>query len=188
MTEETTDAATRLEAFRAYLSLLARVQIGPRLKTKLDASDLVQQTLLHALGGLDGFRGRTDAEMAAWLRRILARQMANAGRDLGRQKRNLSRQRSLEAALDDSASQLQALLASDESSPSQHAQRNEQVLQLADALAALPEAQGEAVVLHHFEQWTLETIGAHLGRSPVAVAGLIKRGLRSLRLRLQEPP
>jgi RNA polymerase sigma-70 factor (ECF subfamily) len=186
MNDQTTDAATRLEAFRAYLSLLARLQLGTRLQGKLDASDLVQQTLLQALAGLRGFRGRTDAETAAWLRQILARQMANATRDLGRQRRDLSRQRSLEAALDKSASRLEAFLASDESTPSQKAERNEQVLRLADALAALPKAQGEAVVLHHFEQWTLEEVGRHLDRSPVAVAGLIKRALRSLRLRLDE--
>jgi RNA polymerase sigma-70 factor, ECF subfamily len=188
MNDQSTDAATRLETFRAYLSLLARLQLGTRLQRKLDASDLVQQTLLQALAGLEGFRGRTDAEMAAWLRQILARQMANATRDLGRQKRDLSRQCSLEAALDQSACRLEAFLASDESSPSQKAQRNEQVLRLADALAVLPEAQGEAVVLHHFRQWTLEQIGQHLGRSPVAVAGLIKRALRALRLRLEESP
>jgi DNA-directed RNA polymerase specialized sigma24 family protein len=43
-------------------------------------------------------------------------------------------------------------------------------------------------VLHHFEQWTLREVSARLERSPVAVAGLIKRALRSLRLRLEEPP
>ena len=189
MNDQTTDAAAeRLETYRAYLSLLARLQMGSRLQAKLDASDLVQQTLLQALAGLEGFRGRTGAEMAAWLRQILARQMANAARNLGRRKRDLSRQRSLEAALDDSASRLEAFLADDESSPSQKLERSEQAVRLAEALAALPEAQREAVVLHHFDEWTLEQVGRHLDRSPVAVAGLIKRALRSLRLRLQEPP
>ena len=138
MNQQTADAAARLETFRAYLSLLARLQLDTRLKGKLEASDLVQQTLLQAIGGLGGFRGRTDAEMAAWLRQILARQIANATRDLGRQKRDQARQRSLEAALDQSACRLEAFLAADELSPSQQAQRNEQVLRLADALAALP--------------------------------------------------
>jgi RNA polymerase sigma-70 factor, ECF subfamily len=186
MNDQATDAATRLEAFRAYLSLLARLQLGTRLQRKLDASDIVQQTLLQALGGLEGFRGQTDAEMASWLRQILARQMANATRDLGRQKRDLSRQRSLEAALDDSASRLEEFLAADETSPSQKLERGEQAVRLAGALAALPEAQREAVILHHFEGWTLEQVGRQLDRSPVAVAGLIKRALRSLRLRLEE--
>jgi RNA polymerase sigma-70 factor (ECF subfamily) len=188
MNDQTTAAATHLEVFRPYLSLLARLQLHTHLQRKLDVSDLVQQTMLQALAGLEGFRGSTDAEIAVWLRKILARQMANVARDLGRQKRDLSRQCSLQAALDDSAARLEQFLTADQSSPSEKVQRSEQAVRLADAIAALPEAQREAVVLHHFDDWTLEQVGRHLERSPVAVAGLIKRALRSLRLRLQEPP
>lgn len=183
--DRTMDAA-RLQRFRAYLGLLVRLQFSPRWQGKLDESDLVQQTLLRAVEGLGGFRGRTDAEMAAWLRQILARQMANTARDLGRWKRDLSRQRSLEATLDQSASDLEAYLAASCTSPSQNAQRNEQVFRLADALAILPEAQREALLLHHFQQQTLQQVAEQLGRSPTAVAGLIKRALRSLRSQLEE--
>ena len=44
--------------------------------------------------------------MAAWLRQILANNLANAVRDLGRAKRDVGRERSLEAALDTSSSRL----------------------------------------------------------------------------------
>jgi RNA polymerase sigma-70 factor (ECF subfamily) len=57
---------------------------------------------------------------------------------------------------------------------------------LADALNRLPEAQREALVLQHWHGWSLDEIGRHLGRSPAAVAGLLKRGLRQLRQSLQE--
>jgi RNA polymerase sigma-70 factor (ECF subfamily) len=60
------------------------------------------------------------------------------------------------------------------------------LLRLADVLAELPEAQREAIVLHHFEQRTVDEIGRQLDRSATAVAGLIKRGLRTLRLRLSD--
>ena len=180
------EQAAGLERFRSYLTVLARLQIGSRLQGKLDASDVVQQTLLQALGGLEGFRGRSDAEMAAWLRQILARQLANSVRDLGRQKRDIARERSLQGDLEQSACRLELFLAADQSSPSQKAQRNEQLLELADALAELPEAQREAIVLHYLERWPVDEIGKRLDRSTAAVAGLIKRGLRALRLRLQK--
>src|SRR4051794_14552961 len=89
----------QLERFRAYLRLLARLNLDPRLRGKLDASDVVRQTLLEAYRALGQFRGRTDAELAGWLRQVLAHQLAHATRDLGRAKRDVSRERSLEDAL-----------------------------------------------------------------------------------------
>ena len=175
-----------LEQFRDYLRLLARLRLDPRLRAKLDPSDVVQQTLLEAHQGLAQFRGRTVAEQAAWLRQILARNLANAVRDLGRGKRDVAREQSLEAAAEESASRLEAWLAAEQSSPSQRAERNEEVLRLAEALEQLPDAQRGALVLQHWQGWSLAQIGQHLGRSPEAVAGLIKRGLKQLRILLQE--
>jgi RNA polymerase sigma-70 factor, ECF subfamily len=177
--------ADELERFRGYLSVIARLHVGPRLRTRCDASDIVQQTLVHALDGLSQLRAKSDAEIAAWLRTILARQFANALRSLGRMKRDTGRERSLDQALDQSASRLELFLAATDPSPSQQAQRGEQVLLLGDALSALPEAQREAIVAHHLEGRTLSEVGSQMERSPLAIAGLIKRGLRALRLRLQ---
>jgi RNA polymerase sigma-70 factor (ECF subfamily) len=170
-----------LERFRAYLHLLARMHLDPRLRGKLDASDVVQQALLQAHQARGQFRGQTDAERTAWLRQILARCLGNALRDFGRAKRKICLERSLEQALDASSARLAVWIAADQSSPSQHLERQEQAVRLADALAALPEAQREALVLQHWHGWSLAEIGEHLGRGPAAVAGLIKRGLKQLR-------
>src|SRR5438876_12087857 len=159
-----------LERFRAYLRLLARMQLDPRLQAKLDPSDLVQQTLLQALQALDQFRGSSDAELAVWLRQILAHKLANAARDLGRAKRDVARECSLEAALEQSSARLETWLAAEQSSPSQQAQRKEQIFRLAEALGSLPEAQREAVTRRYLQSWSLDDIGRHLGRSPAAVA------------------
>jgi RNA polymerase sigma-70 factor (ECF subfamily) len=182
---ESQAAGPRLERFRAYLHLLARLHLDARLRSKLAPSDVVQQTLLHAYQGLAGFRGG-DAELRAWLRRILARNLAHAVRDLGRAKRDVARERSLEEAVHASSARLEAWLAAEQSSPSQQAVRNEQVLHLAEALTELPEAQREAVVQHYWQGRSLVEIGAELGRTPGAVAGLLHRALKQLRSRLQE--
>jgi RNA polymerase sigma-70 factor (ECF subfamily) len=179
-------AGPELERFRAYLHLLARLNLDPRLRAKLSPSDVVQQTLLHAYQGLAGFRGGAD-ELAAWLRRILAHNLAHAARDLGRGKRDVARERSLEEAIEASSVRLEAWLAAEQSSPSQQAVRNEQLLHLAAALTELPDAQREAVVQHYWQGRSLAEIGQDLGRTPAAVAGLLHRGLKQLRHRLQEP-
>jgi RNA polymerase sigma-70 factor (ECF subfamily) len=179
--------AEDLERYRDFLRLLARLQLDPRLRARVEASDVVQQTFLQAHQALAGFRGSTDAELAAWLRQILARNLAHLARDHGRDRRDVGRERSLEAALDASSARLEAWLASEQSSPSQRAQRNEQLLRLAQVLAGLPEAQREALVLHYWQGWTTAEIGRQLDRSPTAVAGLLKRGLKELRAHLLDP-
>jgi RNA polymerase sigma-70 factor (ECF subfamily) len=176
------EAATHdWDRYRAYLQLLARLHLDTRLQGKLDASDIVQQTLLEAVGSPEKFADRSQAEVATWLRQALAHQLAHAVRDLGRAKRDVARERSLEAALDDSSAHLEQWLAAEQSSPSDQAQRHELSIQLAAELEALPEAQREAVVLHYWQSWSLPRIAEHLGRSPAAVAGLVQRGLRTLR-------
>ena len=175
-----------LERFRPYLLLLARVRLDPRLQAKLDASDVVQQTLLEAHQGLAQFRGQSSGEMAAWLRQALARNLANAVRDLRRAKRDVARERSLEAALDESSARLEGWLAAEQSAPGERAERQERAVLLAEALEALPETQRQAVVLRHWHGWSLAEIASQLGCTTAAVTGLLHRGLKHLRKRLQE--
>ena len=175
-----------LGRFREYLVVLARMQLGNQLRAKFDASDVVQQTLLEAHRKMAQFRGQSEAEMAAWLRQMLAYNLADAIRAHGRAKRDVARERSLEQGLEASSAQLTSWLAAEQSTPSQHAQGYEEVLRLAEALATLPEAQRDALVLRHCQGLSLAAISDQVGRTPAAVAGLLKRGLRKLHVELGE--
>jgi RNA polymerase sigma-70 factor (ECF subfamily) len=178
--------APDLEPYRSYLRLLAQVRLDPRLRAKLDPSDVVQQTLLEAYQGIGAFRGQTAQEMAGWLRQILARNLTNALRDFRRDRRDVAREQDLDGLLHDSSVRVEAWLAAEQSSPSARAERQEEAVRLAVALEELPEVQREVVVLRHFHGWSLHDIGRHVGRSPSAVAGLLHRGLQQLRARLQQ--
>ena len=173
--------ADALERFRPYLRLLARLHLDARLHDKFEPSDIVQEVLLKAVQAFGQFRGASEAELAGWLRRILARHLANAIRDRGRDKRDIRRERSLQAAIDEASLRLERWLAVEQSTPSLKAEFNEQLLLLAEAIDRLPETQREALTLHYLRGCKIEEIAERMEKSIAAVAGLVKRGLRQLR-------
>jgi RNA polymerase sigma-70 factor, ECF subfamily len=176
--------AEALEPFRRYLEVLARVHLDSRLRGKLDPADLVQQTLLRACAALPEVRDRSPGALAAWLRKILARALADTVKHYHRDRRDINLEQALEVDLDRSSTGLAGWLAADQTSPSQAAQRNEELLRLADALADLPEPLREVVILKHCRGQTLQQIADHLGKTVPSVASLLRRGLESLRHRL----
>jgi RNA polymerase sigma-70 factor, ECF subfamily len=123
---------------------------------------------------------------ATWLRRLLAHNLADELRKLRADKRDIARERSLEADLTASSIRLADFLAAKQSTPSVWLAREEKALQVAAALDQLPPGQREALILQHWHGWTLAQIAEHLNRTPAAVAGLLKRGLRQLRDDLAE--
>src|SRR5437868_5904337 len=169
-----------LERFRAYLLLLARLEVAPALRDKVDLSGVVQQTLLEAHQGLREHpdRSRAEAETTGWLRAILSHNLADALRKLSARKRDVRREWSLDAALDQSASRLERWLAAEQSSPSQQAIRQEELLRMVASLAELPDSQRRAIELHHLRGLPLSEIASELGTTKAAVAGLLHRGLK----------
>lgn len=177
-----------LEQYREYLMTIADLQIEPVLRRKLDASDVVQQTMLEAHSRLNDFRGSTSAELAGWLKRILLNNLIDCVRAYRRERRDIARERSLDDSLNRSSLRLEACLAAEQSSPSLKVSRDEEGLQLSEALSQLPDAQREALVLQHWHGWSIDQIAEQMGRSRAAVAGLVKRGLKGLREEMKREP
>lgn len=176
-----------MELYRRYLRLLARLQIDKRLQGKVDASDLVQDTLVEAHQGFAQFHGTTEAELLAWLRKIMAANVANTVRRfLGTQRRNVRLERELQADLDRSSGGLERVLADSASSPSERASRREQAVLLADALEQLPPDYREVMVLHHLQGHPIPEVARQLGRSVDSVQKLWARGLANMRYLLKE--
>jgi RNA polymerase sigma-70 factor (ECF subfamily) len=171
-----------LELYREYLSLLARLQINRRLQTRLDASDLVQETFLKAHRHFGQFRGTTEEELVAWLRQILATTLANLVRHhYGTQRRDPRLERELAADLDQSSQALNQRLEAPGSSPSHRAARREQAVVLADMLGKLPEDYREAVILRQLEGLSFPQVALRMGRTVDSVKKLWVRALAQLR-------
>jgi RNA polymerase sigma-70 factor, ECF subfamily len=188
-TENNTVLIAGLERYRSWLGLLARLQVEPRFRAKFDASDIVQQTLLEAVRDWPKFRGGTEAELAAWLRQILAHVLLReVRRYCGARRRDLGREVSLEEALAESSRRLGAALAAPGSSPSERAGRHELELRLADALARLPADYAEIILLRNVEGLSHEEAAGRMGRGAGAVRMLWVRALARLRQELDLTP
>jgi RNA polymerase sigma-70 factor (ECF subfamily) len=167
-------------ACRNYLCLLAQSHVEGRLRAKADASDLVQQTLLEAYRDFAQFRGGTEKEWLAWLRRILAHNAAQFVRDYrGTDKRQVSREVALQAAGPGSTSPgLQP--ADPGETPSQQLLRKERELLLADALMQLPPDHRDVICLRNLQRLPFEDVARRMGRSRPAVQMLWMRALHRL--------
>jgi RNA polymerase sigma-70 factor (ECF subfamily) len=182
MTQDADAFGHEIAALRGYLHVLARMHLDRKLWRKVDPDDIVSATLQDAVEKRQQYSGEGPEQLRAWLRAMVLHNVFDAIRFLRRQKRDAD----LEADLERSSVRLIDSLAAEQSSPSERAAKNETLSHLADALAKLPVDQQEAVILHHLHERTLAETAEHMGRSPVAVAGLIHRGLMRLR-ELLEP-
>lgn len=171
-----------LRRFEPWLRWLARHQVESRFQSKFEPADLVQQALAEATRAFPGFRGGTEAELAAWLRTILAHVVAHeVRRYAGTGKRDLDRERSIDAELAETSQRLGDVLAASGSSPTQKVVRRERAAAVAEVLERLPEDYRTVLVLRHFDGLSHEAIAARMGRGSGAVRMLWVRALARLR-------
>jgi RNA polymerase sigma-70 factor, ECF subfamily len=176
-----------VELYRGYLALLARMQISARLQVKADPEDLVQETFLKAHRDFAQFRGATEKEWVAWLRQILAYNLAHLVRRYhGSKRRDIRLERAMEEALEESSSALDRGLATSDTSPSKQVIRREQSVLLADALNKLPADYREVIILSHLQGQSFPEVARQMGRTLDSVKNMWARALAKLRRILGE--
>jgi RNA polymerase sigma-70 factor (ECF subfamily) len=178
-------AGSLLEAYRPVLQLLADQMVGPGLRRREGSSDVVQRTVIEAYAAFESFKGHSEPEFSAWIKRILSHNVTNLIRDHRAAKRDVRREQYFDAA-DESITLTWLQPAAKISSASQRAIKAEAAINLAAAIEKLPEEQQIAVRMRHLEGCSLEELAATLNKSDAAVAGLLRRGLQALRKQLGE--
>ena len=166
---------------RNYLGIVARAQVETWLQAKVDASDLIQQTMLEAYRDFANFRGSTEAEWLAWLKRILAHNAANFVRQYrGTEKRQARREVALLGPGDGSSVRGAADPADTCETPSQQLLRKERELMVADAVAQLAPDHREVIMLRNLQRLSLQEVAERMGRSRPATQMLWMRAIQKL--------
>jgi len=184
--------------YRNYLRMVVRTGLGPRLRERVEMSDVVQEVLVEVVRQFPQFTGQNEAALVGWLRRLVGQKLADLGRYHSRAKRaGASTALPLDGMASDLANgsrsgeesgRIVDMLALSQTSPSQAASRREQIVLLADALAALPEAEADVVWLYAAESLSFEAIGERFGVSRKSVRGIMARGLKNLKRSMEGPP
>jgi RNA polymerase sigma-70 factor (ECF subfamily) len=182
-----TEALGRLlELYRSYLMLLGQVQLDRRLHSKVDPTDVVQETFLEAARDFPQFQGNSEGELVGWLRKILVTNLANlVRRFLGTQRRDVRLERDLEVDVGQSSDLLDRGLMAPQSTPSQQVARREQAVLLANALQQLPEHYRDVIVLRNLQGLPFPEVAARLGRTVDSVEKIWARALVQLRRLLE---
>lgn len=171
-----------LELYRNYLRVLADLEIGRRLRRKVDASDIVQETYLEAHRQFAQFRGTIEPQLAEWLRTILAGALARTVRRyFGTQARDLRLEQEISSGLGQSSAALSAWAVDSMSTPSHQVVRGEQTMIVTDALSALPDDYRTVLLLRHMEGLTFVQIAEQMNRTVDSVEKLWVRGLARLK-------
>jgi len=189
--------------YRNYMRMVVRSGLGPKLRERVELSDVVQEALVEVVRQFPQFTGQDEAALVGWLRRLVGQKLADLGRYHARAKRGSGQAAvPLEAPWagggggggtadpgdGGGGGRLLDMLGLSQTSPSEAASRRELTVLLADALAGLPELEALVLWLRHADDLSFEAIGDRLGISRKSARGIWARGLKVLKHALDGPP
>jgi len=182
------DAECRERLFalcRSYLGFVARSQVETWLRRKVDASDLVQQTMLEAHRDFERFQGASEKQWLAWLRKILSHNAADFVRHYrGTAKRQARREVGFRDPAD-SAAPGAPEPAAPGVTPSQEFLQLDNQLRVTAAMAQLSEDYQEVIVLRNLQRLPFGEVAGRMGRSRPAVQMLWMRAIKKLQAVLE---
>jgi RNA polymerase sigma-70 factor (ECF subfamily) len=188
MAEESRPEDWSWDRYRNYLRLLAWMEMDDRLQAKMDPSDLAQQAVLNAIKGLPDFRGKTEQERLAWLRRILAHCLADQVDHFQAGMRRVDLEVSLDKALDDSSAGIGRWVAANIRSAVDQAAHHELCQQFADALAQLPDMEQQVLNRKYFRNESISEIARQLNQDRRETSRLLRIALEQLRGLIKDSP
>jgi RNA polymerase sigma-70 factor (ECF subfamily) len=173
-----------LAQHRPYLRQLVELRLDPRLRPRVDPSDVVQEAQMEAVRRLDAYLERAPMPFRLWLRQLAYDRLVMMHR---RHLKAARRARGLEIGLPEQSSLLlaQQLLAADPT-PSQKLNQQELARIVHQAVAQLPDADREVLLMRTFEGLSFDEVGYLLGIDPATARKRHGRALLRLHKILSE--
>lgn len=180
-----------LDGQRARLERMVSLRLDRRLRGRIDAADVIQDTFLEAARRFSTYLENPAMPFYLWLR-FLANQRLQAlcRENLGTQKRDARLELSVDMSLAGSASSeaLAARLLGSLTTPSQALVRAEMKARLREALDALEPADREVIALRHFEELSHAEAAQVLSLSEGTASKRYLRAVKRLKALLDRIP
>jgi RNA polymerase sigma-70 factor (ECF subfamily) len=176
-----------MERFRKPLARMVERRMERQLKTRVDASDVVQDSYLEAWKHLGEYVANPVLPFVVWLRQIVSQQTVAAYRThVVAQMRSAHRETSINQAAADESTILAEKLAGSIDSPSSDAIREERRAILAETLSTMEPDEREILTLRHFDGLNSVESAEVLGISPAAASKRYIRAIKRLQGLLHE--
>lgn len=171
--------ARHLPALRAFV----RLRVGPALRARESASDIVQSACRDVLQDAGRWQYNGEAGFKAWLYATALRKIADRAEYWGAQKRAAAREVPLQGAgSEDGLLEVYRSVAS----PSEEAAGREALARLEAAFDRLDDGEREIIVLARVVGLTHAQIGEQLGIAEAAARKRLFRALAALSVALGE--
>ena len=165
---------------RNYLLLVANAEMQPSIRSKFCGSDIIQQSMLEAHQAIGAFRGTTESELKAWLKKIV---LSNLVDETRRYQKTRKRDTSREVPVDWHA---QPLAQPNGQTASWMVSKNEFDQQLFIAIHELPARQRHVIEARHRDAMPYSKIAVELNITEDAARKLWTRGVNSLKRTLSK--
>ncbi len=166
------------ERYRKRLNGMVAVHLDRRVRTRLDPSDVVQETFAEAFKKLPGYVRDRNIAFYPWLRRIAWQRLVKLHeKHLQATRRSVQREDGAMSLPDDSIMQLANQLACSGTEPGQAIVKQEMRERVRTALEELRHADREVLVMRYLEHLSIQEISETLEVSKEAVK---KRHFRAL--------
>jgi RNA polymerase sigma-70 factor, ECF subfamily len=175
-----------LDEKRPQLLAYINRQLGARLKQKVEAEDILQETTIDAVRRTAEFE-QLQRDPFGWLCQIAEHRLIDAHRRFFQsQKRAGEREVSIDADRGDEGGKFADLLAASMTTPSQAFSRNQKEFQLQIALQELPEETREVLRLRYVDGLQTKEIAERLGKTDGAIRVLLTRSVQKLQEKLTD--
>lgn len=169
-----------LERYMSRILKIVRMRLGPKLRSKMESMDVVQEVMIRAINGFEKFDAKNEAAFLHWISKLVQNEIRDLADYHGAAKRDLKKEMQKKPDFSTESSVLSKIPANSEYRPSFQIRLKEEVLELEVALDQLPENQRDIIVMRQYEGMSFKEIGEELGSSEDAARMQYARAMDKL--------